>query len=134
MKLFDRLLFLLVLFTLASCTPQATIAPVDDAVLKLVALPRGDVAVVADKPIEFGDARLAGEGLEIQSEFCATSPCVPNERGFYKLTFPDDGKSNYTSRIEIDVVAGKVERGRALMTLQGESFDREALLQRSPDF
>ena len=129
MKLLDRLLFLLVLFTLASCAPQASIARHDDAHLKLIALPRGDVAVVADKPIEFGDVRLAGAGLEIQSDFCATEACVPNERGFIKLTFPDDGKSNYGTRLEITVVGGKPERGRALITLQGESFDREALLK-----
>ena len=114
---------------LASCAPQASIARADDAVLKLVALPRGDVAVVADKPIEYGDVRLAGEGLALSSTFCVVEACVPNEGGFIALTFPDDGKRNYGTRLEIDVVAGRPERGRALMTLAGEDESREALLK-----
>lgn len=127
MKPHAHLLVLLSLIMLASCAPQATVAEPDDEALRLVVLPRGGLAVVAHKNIDYGDVRVAGPGLQIDSPYCQPATCSPNANGFVRLTYPDNGK-DYGSRLEITVIAGTPEIGRALFTLEGEDVTREALL------
>jgi hypothetical protein len=123
-----RLLIALIGLTLTACAPQATVAEPDDEALRFVVLRRGDLAVIAHKDIDFGDVRVAGPGLQIDSPYCQPVTCSPSANGFIQLTFPDDGK-DYGSRLQITVIAGTPEVGRALMTLEGEEVTREALLQ-----
>jgi hypothetical protein len=125
-----KLHVLLLTLLLAGCAPQATIAEPDDEALKFIVLRRGDLAVVADKGIDYGDVRVAGTGLQIDSPYCQPMTCSPSANGFIRLTYTDDGK-DYGNRLEITVIAGAPEIGRALMTLEGEDTSREALL--APD-
>ena len=113
---------------LTCCAPQATIAEPDDEVLKFIVLPRGDLAVVADKDIAFGDVRVAGPGLQIDSPYCQPVTCSPNANGFIRLTYDDEPDATHGARLEITVITGTPEIGRALMTLEGEEASREALL------
>lgn len=113
---------------LTCCSPQATIAEPDDEALRFIVLPRGDLAVVAHKDVDYGDVRVAGPGLQTESPYCQPATCSPSANGFIRLTYPDDGK-DYGARLEITVIAGTPEIGRALMTLEGEEASRPALLQ-----
>lgn len=122
---------LLLVLLLAGCAPQATVAEPDDEALKFIVLPRGDLAVVADKDIAYGDVRVAGAGLQIDSPYCQPKTCSPNANGFIRLTYDDEPDANHGARLEITVIAGTPEIGRVLMTLEGEEASREALL--APD-
>ena len=128
MKRLSMSFLCLFLVLLASCAPVATVAEQDDAALHFVTLPNGNLAVVANTPVDYGDVRVTGEALVIKSPFCATQDCLPNERKFVRLTFPDEENKSYGKKLELEVVSGKPTKGRALMTLAGEDVSREALL------
>lgn len=125
-----RFAFLLaLLFALQACAPAPTKAEPDAEALRFVELDRGEAAVVANAPMEYGTVSLAGEALVIVSPFCDLPDCVPNENGYIRLTYPDEPDADYGSRLEIDVVSGTLLQGRALMTLVGESQTRPAPLR-----
>lgn len=127
-----KVCILLLSLLLASCAPQATIAEPDDEALRFIVLPRGNLAVIAHKDIAFGDVRVAGVGLQINSSYCQPMSCLPSANGFIRLTYDDEKDANYGARLEIKVIAGTPEVGRALVTLEGEEVSREALLQVAP--
>ena len=99
------------------------------APLCFVTLDDGDVALLSQRAIRYGSVTLRGERLEVASPYCALPECAPNERHFVRLTYPEEKSANYPQRLVIDVTAGAPDAGRALFTLEGEDFSREALLR-----
>ena len=121
-------LALLFLLLAVGCAPRATLAKPDAKALSFTVLPSGDLAVVANTPMEYGSVTVAGEKLELSSPYCDLPECAPNENGYIRLTYDDEPDANYGARLQIHVVSGTPKQGRALMTLTGEDSSRPALL------
>ena len=115
------------LLALQACAPRATIAAPDAKAFSFTAVANA-LVVSAQTTMEYGSVAVEGQKLELASPYCDLPECAPNERGFVRLTFPEEPDATYGQRLTIQVISGKPRQGRALFTLTGEDSSRPALL------